>query len=136
MYWSTLEAGLALIAACLPTLSYLFNGFSLQSAVRSVRSALSLGSMRSTGKSSSGPSRAEVMSGSNHNNNNNNPYIDIEANDSSSSYAKMFTRPEEKDGKDREAASAEYPLQDIVDWKDESEGGRTIRTVRNGLEAG
>ena len=134
MYWSTLESGLALIAACLPTLSYLFNGFSVQSAVNSVRSALSLGSVRSTRKSD--VSRADVT----------NPYIDIEANNSSSSsYAKIFPRPE------KAVADANYPLQPMVDKEDKTMHDQSIRTVqsngdktmhgqpnstvRNGLEA-
>ena len=123
MYWSTIETGLALIAACLPTLSYLFNGVSLQSAVNSVRSALSLGSVRSTRKSTE-PSRAEVS----------NPYIDIEANNSSSSYAKMFPQPE------KAVASTNYPLQPIADHDTKydtkpMQEQSTITTVRNGLEA-
>lgn len=119
MYWSTIESGLALIAACLPTLSYLFNGFSVQSAVNSVRSAFSLGSVRSTRKSE--PSRAEVS----------NPYIDIEANNSSSSYAKIFPRPEKAD------ASTNYPLQTMTDQKerDKEMHDQTNTTVRNDLEA-
>lgn len=117
MYWSTIESGLALIAACLPTLSYLFNGISVQSAVNSVRSAFSLGSVRSTRKSE--PSRAEVT----------NPYIDIEANNSSSSYAKMYTRPETAD------TSTNYPMQPIVDYEDKTMHEQPTSTVRNGLEA-
>ena len=46
MYWSLLEAGLALIAACLPSLSVLFAKRSLASVISSVRSALSLRSLR------------------------------------------------------------------------------------------
>jgi hypothetical protein len=42
LYWSMLEAGLALIAACLPTLSYLFNKLSLSDVLNSLRSAFSL----------------------------------------------------------------------------------------------
>lgn len=41
-----LEAGLSLIAACLPTLSYLLTRFSLHSALRSLRSKLSLHSIQ------------------------------------------------------------------------------------------
>lgn len=44
-YWSLLEAGLALIAACLPPLSYLFRGYSIRSVISSVRSTLSLHSL-------------------------------------------------------------------------------------------
>lgn len=42
MYWSTLEVGLAIIAACLPSLSALMTTNSIQSAIRSMRSVLSL----------------------------------------------------------------------------------------------
>lgn len=51
LWWSLLECGLALIAACLPTLSYLFSRFSIQSAIKSVRSALSLRTASSTQRS-------------------------------------------------------------------------------------
>lgn len=52
LWWSLLEVGIALIAACLPTLSYLFARFSLESAIRSVRSAFSLPSLRSQNSTS------------------------------------------------------------------------------------
>jgi hypothetical protein len=51
MYWSGIECGLAIIAACLPKLSYLFGRFSVQSAVRSVRSVFSLNSLNSATRS-------------------------------------------------------------------------------------
>lgn len=41
------EMGVALVVACLPTLRPLFHGFSAESVVRSVRSKLSLQSLRS-----------------------------------------------------------------------------------------
>ena len=41
-----LEVGLALIAACLPTLTYLFRGLSLQLVVHSIRSVFSLRLLR------------------------------------------------------------------------------------------
>lgn len=47
LYWSMIEAGLAIIAACLPTLQFLVRKVSIDSMVNSVRSALSLRSMRS-----------------------------------------------------------------------------------------
>ena len=55
-----IEAGLAIIAACLPTLRFLMNKISFDSIMRSVRSALSISSMRSqrsqeTQASSQGP---------------------------------------------------------------------------------
>ena len=55
LYWSLLECGLALIAACLPTLSYLFTRLNLQSAVDSVRSVFSLASLRSSPGSTEAP---------------------------------------------------------------------------------
>ena len=42
-----IEAGLAIIAACLPTLRFLVGKLSLSSMVNSIRSAFSLGSLRS-----------------------------------------------------------------------------------------
>ena len=42
-----LEAGLALIACCLPTLRFLFKGLSPESVIRSVRSIISLHSLGS-----------------------------------------------------------------------------------------
>lgn len=48
LYWSLLEAGLALIAACLPTLSHFFTRFDFQSAIQSVRNALPLRSRHSS----------------------------------------------------------------------------------------
>ncbi|CAF9908946.1 hypothetical protein IMSHALPRED_007544 [Imshaugia aleurites] len=51
LYWSIIEASLNIVAACLPTLGPLVADFSVQSAVRSVRSAISLHSIRSRGSS-------------------------------------------------------------------------------------
>ncbi|MCJ1314646.1 hypothetical protein MMC25_008328 [Agyrium rufum] len=45
LYWGMVEAGLALIACCLPTLNALFAKKSIESVIRSIRSAVSLGSM-------------------------------------------------------------------------------------------
>jgi hypothetical protein len=42
-----IEVGLGLFAACLPTIRFLFKGFSPDSVANSVRSAFSLSSMRS-----------------------------------------------------------------------------------------
>ena len=50
-YWSLLEAGLALIAACLPPMSYLFTHFNVHSVINSIRSTLSLHSFRSSQQS-------------------------------------------------------------------------------------
>ncbi|MCJ1390963.1 hypothetical protein MMC18_003824 [Xylographa bjoerkii] len=49
LYWTMLEQGLAVIVACLPTLRTLSNHTSLESVVRSVRTTLSLDSLRSRG---------------------------------------------------------------------------------------
>jgi hypothetical protein len=45
IYWSMIEAGLSLIAVCLPTAQNIFRGHSLGSVVNSVRSAISLPSI-------------------------------------------------------------------------------------------
>ncbi|MCJ1462679.1 hypothetical protein MMC07_001282 [Pseudocyphellaria aurata] len=45
LYWAMIEAGLAVIAACLPTLRFLVGKVSVSSILQSVRSALSLGSV-------------------------------------------------------------------------------------------
>ena len=45
MFWGMLEMGVAMIAVCLPTLRLLFHGFSPESFIRSLRSALTLGSV-------------------------------------------------------------------------------------------
>ncbi|MCJ1437277.1 hypothetical protein MMC27_006663 [Xylographa pallens] len=47
MYWYMIEAGISLIAACLPTLRFLFANKSLQTVMQSVRSAISLRSSSS-----------------------------------------------------------------------------------------
>ncbi|KAI9696878.1 MAG: hypothetical protein M1820_008032 [Bogoriella megaspora] len=47
LWWCMLEAGLALIACCLPTLQFLFKGLSAEAIIRSVRSVISLHSLRS-----------------------------------------------------------------------------------------
>lgn len=77
MYWSILEVGLALIAACLPSLSSLATTTSIQSAVRSVRSVVSLRSSQGSKESTRhGPG----------------PYTDLEHNSSVSSRA-GFAQP-------------------------------------------
>ena len=45
-YWVVIEASLAITSACLPTLRPLFHGMSPESIIRSVRSVLSLHSLR------------------------------------------------------------------------------------------
>ncbi|KAF2734161.1 hypothetical protein EJ04DRAFT_437644 [Polyplosphaeria fusca] len=47
LYWMMVEICLGLVAACLPTIRFLFKGFSPESVVSSIRSALSLHSLRS-----------------------------------------------------------------------------------------
>ena len=47
LYWSMIEAGLGIIAACLPTLHFLVRKTSIASIVNSVRSAFSLPSLNS-----------------------------------------------------------------------------------------
>lgn len=73
MYWSSLECGLAIIAACLPKLSYIVATFSVQSAVQSVRSVFSLQSASRSQASSKGVGNA---------------YVDIEASSEASSKAR------------------------------------------------
>jgi hypothetical protein len=51
MYWSMIEAGICIVAACLPTIQQLFRGHSLRSVVNSVRSAISLQSLSGSGGS-------------------------------------------------------------------------------------
>jgi hypothetical protein len=47
LYWSMVEVGVGLLAACLPTLRFLFRGMSPESVVNSIRSVFSLQSLRS-----------------------------------------------------------------------------------------
>ena len=47
MSWFQLEAFLGILAACLPTVRFLFKGLSPESVIDSIRSALSLHSLRS-----------------------------------------------------------------------------------------
>lgn len=57
MFWGYLETGVAIVAACLPLLRPLFKSWSLESVIRSVRSAISLRTMSSRGRSSSNSRR-------------------------------------------------------------------------------
>ena len=52
LFWGFLETGVAIVASCLPVLSPLFRCLSLESIIRSFRSAISLRSMGSSSKSS------------------------------------------------------------------------------------
>ena len=56
LFWAMMEMGVAMIAVCLPTLRPLFRNWSLESIIRSVRSAVSL---RSMGSSSRPPPTAQ-----------------------------------------------------------------------------
>lgn len=47
LFWPMVQMGVALVAACLPTLRPLFDGFSPESVIHSIRSNLSLSSLRS-----------------------------------------------------------------------------------------
>ena len=47
LFWGMVELGVGIIAICLPTLRPLFRGFSPESILRSIRSALSLRSIHS-----------------------------------------------------------------------------------------
>ena len=48
-YWAMLESGLGLVACCLPTLRFLFGKWAPDNMLRSIRSMLSLDSLRSQG---------------------------------------------------------------------------------------
>lgn len=65
LYWAMIEAGLALMACCLPTVSALIRHKSVESAIRSVRSRVSLksggGSARSARSARSDPSDTELQ---------------------------------------------------------------------------
>lgn len=52
MFWGMLEVGIALVAACLPVLRPLFQGWSPESIIRSLRSQISLRSVGSGNKAS------------------------------------------------------------------------------------
>lgn len=53
-YWVIIEASLAIISACLPTIRPVFRGMSPESVIRSVRSVFSLNSLRSNGSKRDG----------------------------------------------------------------------------------
>ncbi|CAD6589828.1 MAG: hypothetical protein ASARMPREDX12_004046 [Alectoria sarmentosa] len=53
LYWSMIEAGLSLIASCLPSIHVIFASSSLPSIIARVRSAISLHSIHSNGSRSS-----------------------------------------------------------------------------------
>lgn len=62
IYWTMIESSLSIISACLPILRPLFHGHSPESIVRSVRSILSLGSLRSHSGPHPEPLRAQETS--------------------------------------------------------------------------
>lgn len=51
LFWGMVELGVGMIAVCLPTLRPLFHGWSPESIIRSIRSALSIRSIHSGGSS-------------------------------------------------------------------------------------
>lgn len=55
MFWGMLEIGIAMVAACLPVLRPLFQGWSPESIIRSFRSQISLRSIGSGNKASLNP---------------------------------------------------------------------------------
>lgn len=57
--WVVIEASLAIISACLPTLRPIFRGLSLETVVRSVRSVLSIIPPRKNGSKSYGSANLE-----------------------------------------------------------------------------
>lgn len=74
-----IEAGLAIIAACLPTLRFLVGKVSLDNMMNSVRSVFSLRSGRSTQHSQPSVSRSGGM------------YLDLDGGGSGSSRSKMVS---------------------------------------------
>lgn len=62
IYWTMIESSLSIVSACLPTLRPLFHGHSPESMVRSVRSAISLASLRSQSRQHPELSRAQEVS--------------------------------------------------------------------------
>jgi len=97
LWWSLLEVGLSLIAACLPTLSFLFKRMSLESALRSVRSVFSI-------HSSQHSSKVTTRNDTGHN-----PYIDIE----SSRLKKSATATSLEDRASHGGSGDEYGMQDM-----------------------
>jgi len=74
-----IEAGLAIIAACLPTLRFLVGKVSLDTMMNSVRSAFSLRSIRSTQNSQPSVSPSGGV------------YLDLDGSGSGSSRSKMVS---------------------------------------------
>ena len=57
MFWGMLEVGIAMVAACLPVLRPLFQGWSPESIIKSFRSQISLRSIGSGNKASKGSAK-------------------------------------------------------------------------------
>ncbi|PSN75085.1 hypothetical protein BS50DRAFT_671333 [Corynespora cassiicola Philippines] len=57
MYWTIPETCIAVVGACLPTLRPIFHGWSPESVIGSVRSALSLGSLSSNHRKDGSPTK-------------------------------------------------------------------------------
>ena len=60
MFWGYLEIGVGIVAACIPMLRPLFEDWSLESVIRSVRSTRSLRSFGNSAKESTGRSESET----------------------------------------------------------------------------
>ena len=63
MLWTSIEPTLGVIGACLPTLRPFFHGVSPESVIRSIRSQISLHSLRSPKGSPKGSTNATTHSG-------------------------------------------------------------------------
>ena len=63
MLWTSIEPTLGVIGACLPTLRPFFSGISPESVIRSIRSQISLHSIRSPKRSPKGSPNATSHSG-------------------------------------------------------------------------
>lgn len=83
LWWSMLEAGLSLIAACLPTLSFLFTHFNLQATLRSIQSVFSLRSTAHTSTHRTTQSDPRL-----------NPYVDLETSQSKTPSESVTATPE------------------------------------------
>lgn len=88
MWWSTLESGLALIAACLPSLSNIFANVKLDQLVKNMRRTISLQGLRESWAVSGGSrgSRASKNVRGSH-------PSDLEKNSPSSSQSGLTEKP-------------------------------------------
>ena len=69
MLWTSIEPTLGVVGACLPTLRPVFSGISPESVIRSIRSQISLHSLRSPKRSPKGSLNATSHSGPSSNSN-------------------------------------------------------------------